>query len=65
MSPIQQTILEKLQTLPPEKQEKVLHFVESLTLEISQPCRPTLEGLWEGLTEDITAAEIVATRQET
>lgn len=30
ISPIQQTILEKLQKLPPEKQGEVLEFIESL-----------------------------------
>jgi len=60
-----QLILEKLRTLPPEKQQEVLHFVESLQRKArgKRPGR-SLRGLWADLGVTITAEDIAEARRE-
>jgi hypothetical protein len=63
---IAEAILDKVQSLPPEKQQKVLQFADSLVHEeaTGHP-RRSLEGLWSGLnTEPITEEDIAEARQE-
>ena len=62
---IEEMVLEKLRGLPPEKQEEVLKFVESLQPAegAKKPLR-SLEGLLEDLNIDITEEDIAEARRE-
>lgn len=58
-------MLAKLRGLPPEKQTKVLEFVESLKREAgSEKSLRSLEGLLEDLNIDITGDDIAQARRE-
>jgi len=60
-----QLILEKVRALPPEKQQKVLDFVESLQRKTrgKRPYR-NLYGLWAEAGVDITEEDIAEARRE-
>ncbi|MGB7553173.1 MAG: hypothetical protein WBM04_02295 [Candidatus Korobacteraceae bacterium] len=62
---IEEQVLERLRDLPPERQEKVLEFVDSL-LEKGLAKRPlrSLRGLWKDLHIDITEEDIANARRE-
>lgn len=62
---IEEMVLKKLRGLPPEKQEEVLKFVESLkpAERAKKPLR-SLEGLLEDLNIDITEEDIAEARRE-
>ncbi len=62
---IEERVLEKLRGLPPEKQQEVLEFVESLKPvgNAKKPLR-SLEGLWADLDIDITEEDIAEARRE-
>ncbi|MBI3977116.1 MAG: DUF2281 domain-containing protein [Chloroflexi bacterium] len=62
---IEQSVVEKLRALPPEKQQEVLDFVEFL-YERSGAKRPrrSLKGLWADLGVDITEEDIAEARRE-
>ncbi len=62
---IEQAVLEKLQTLPPDKQQEVLDFVEFLQHKIAprHPRRSTF-GLLADLNIDITREDIAEARRE-
>ena len=62
---IEEQVLEKLRDLPPEKQKKVLEFVDSLKeKEVSKKPRRSLLGLWADLNIHITEEDIVEARRE-
>lgn len=62
---IEETVLAKLRGLPPEKQTKVLEFVESLKQEASEgKSLRSLEGLLEDLNVDISGDDIAQARRE-
>ena len=63
---IEQTLVEKLRALPPEKQQEALDFVEFLeqkTKAIKRP-RRSLEGLWADLDISLTEEDIAEARKE-
>ena len=62
---IEQTVIEKLKSLPPPQQQEVLDFVEFLNQKNSghQP-RRSLEGLWADLGLSITEEDVAEARQE-
>lgn len=62
---IETDVIEKLKSLPPDKQQQVLDFVEFLQQK-STPKRPrrSLKGLWADLDIDITEADIEEVRRE-
>ena len=62
---IEQSVLEKMQTLPPDKQQEILDFVEFLQHKsgAKQP-RRSLKGLWADLGVDITEEDIAEVRKE-
>jgi len=62
---IEQSVLEKMQELPPDKQQEVLDFVEFLHHKSStkQP-RRSLKGLWADLGVDISEEDIAEVRKE-
>lgn len=62
---IEQAVIEKLRTLPPDKQQQVLDFAEFLQQK-SIPKRPrrSPKGLWADLGIDITEADIDEARRE-
>jgi hypothetical protein len=62
---VEEKVLKELRGLPPEKQQKVLGFLDSLKREDSaeRPLR-SLEGLLEDLNIDITEEDIAAARRE-
>ena len=62
---LEQTILGKLRTLPPEKQREVLDFVDSLEPVQGKPRpRRSLRGLWADLEIEITEKDLAAVRRE-
>ncbi|MCI2429033.1 DUF2281 domain-containing protein [Candidatus Acetothermia bacterium] len=62
---IEESVLERIRALPPEKQKEVLDFVEFLHKKshTSQP-RRSLKGLWADLKVDITEEDITEARRE-
>ena len=62
---IEEIVLEKLRTLPPERKREVLDFIEFLEQK-SRSSRPRrgLEGLWADLGVDITEEDITEARRE-
>jgi hypothetical protein len=63
---IEQQVLEKLRDLPPEKQQEVLDFVDSLKQKNGGPKKPrrSLLGLWADLNTHITEEDIAQARRE-
>ena len=62
---IEQTILEKMRTLPTDKQQEVLDFVEFLQQKsAAKRPRRSLKGLWADLGVDITEEDIAEVRKE-
>lgn len=62
---VERLVLDKLQSLPPDKQQEVLDFVEFLEQK-STPKRPrrSLKGLWADLDVQITEEDIAEVRRE-
>ena len=62
---VAQLVLEKLRTLPVEKQQEVLDFVEFLQQKVmaKRPCR-SVKGLWADLGVQITKEDIAEARRE-
>ena len=62
---VEEQVLEKLRELPPEKQQEVLQFVDSLQKEkgAKKPLR-SLRGLWADLDIRITEEDIAEARRE-
>ncbi len=62
---LEQTLLENLRQLPPEKQQEVLDFAEFLRQKtaLKQPHR-SLKGLWADLDIHISEEDIAEARRE-
>jgi hypothetical protein len=62
---IEDSVIEKLRTLPPERKQQVLDFVEFLEQKsaVKQP-RRSVEGLWADLGVQITEEDINEARRE-
>lgn len=52
-SNIEQTVIEKLRALPPEQQEEVLRFVESLSRRLKNRTPPERMTIWADIDEII------------
>ncbi|MBI1983227.1 MAG: DUF2281 domain-containing protein [Acidobacteria bacterium] len=62
---IEEKVLQTLRELPPEKQEKVLGYAESLkTGSAAKRPRRSLRGLWADLGVEITEEDIAEARRE-
>jgi hypothetical protein len=62
---IEQSILEKLRTLRPEKQREVLDFIEFLRRRsVTKPLHRSLRGLWADLGVRISEENIAEARWE-
>lgn len=61
---IEQAILENLRELPPEKQQEVLHFVQSLTNKTPLTNRRSIKGLCADLGVHLTKEDIDEARRE-
>jgi Protein of unknown function (DUF2281) len=62
---IEQALLEKVRSFPPEMQQEVLDFAEFLQQKIAaKHPRRSIKGLWSGLNIDITEEDIAEARQE-
>ena len=62
---VDQSLIDKLRALPPERQQEVADFVESLSRRSDAKDRkPRLKGLCADLGVQITAEEIDQARQE-
>ena len=61
---IEDEVVSKLRALPPDKQQEVLDFVESLHLARPKGPRRNLKGLWAHLGAHITAQDIADARRE-
>jgi hypothetical protein len=59
----EEVIISKLRSLPPDKQQDVLAFVESLDAKGKKPLKSP-EGLWSDLGFTVSDAEIAEARQE-
>ncbi len=62
---VEQQVLEKLRELPPEKQQEVLEFVDSLSEKngARKPLR-SLRGLWKSFDINISEEDIAEARRE-
>lgn len=61
----EEAMVGKLKTLPVEKQQRVLAFVESLHAEETHASpRRTLKGIWSGFGVDVSEEDIVTARRE-
>ncbi len=62
---IEEAVVEKLRALPPQHQQEVLEFVESLEQRgaVKQP-RRNVKGLWADLNVTITEEDIAQARRE-
>jgi hypothetical protein len=60
---IEQRVVEKLRQLPPEKQKKVLDFVDSLK-DQQNAQRRSLLGLWSDLNVHVTEDDLAQARRE-
>ena len=63
---IEDAVIERVRTLPPEKQREVLDFVDSLGGPSKKKMpRKSLEGLWAGMNPSpITDGDIAKAREE-
>ena len=61
---IEQTVLEKLRSLPPQEQQEVLDFVDFLGDKQKKRPRKSLNGLWADLSADITEEDISEIRRQ-
>jgi len=62
---IDQTVLEKLRHLPPDRQQEVLDFVESLEQKtVRKPIRKRLKGLCADLGVTLTEEDVAQARRE-
>lgn len=62
---IEQQVLQKLRELPPEKQQEVLDFVDSLKKDDGTPKKLRgLEGIWADLDIQITDEDIAEARRQ-
>jgi hypothetical protein len=62
---IEDTVLEKLRALPPERQQEVLEFVEALAAGVARRRpRRSAEGLWAELGVTVTDGDIAQARRE-
>ena len=62
---IEKAVLEKLLKLPPDKQKKVLDFVEILEKNAGATRhRRSLKGLWSDLGVEVSSEDIVEARRE-
>jgi hypothetical protein len=61
---VAEKVVEKLNSLPPEKQQEVLDFVESLSAEHSPERLIDPKGLWAGRGCDISQEELAEARRE-
>lgn len=62
---IEQALLEKVRSLPLEKQQELLNFAEFLQQKVAvKRPRRTVKGLWAGFSIDITEEDIAESRQE-
>lgn len=62
---LEQTVMEKLKALPPNKQQEALDFIEFLEHKTAgKRPRRSLEGLWADLGVEITEEDIAQARRE-
>jgi len=59
-----QQILERVQSLPPDQQKKVLDFADSLRTRLAGGPRRKLKGLWADLGVSISEEDIAEARRE-
>jgi hypothetical protein len=63
---LEESFLEKLRQLPPDKQREVLDFVEFLQKKIAAQGTPrrSVKGLWADLGSNVTEADIAEARAD-
>ena len=62
---IQQSVVEILEVLPPDKQQELLHFAESLQAQnIAKKPRKSLKGIWSDLEINLTEEDLTEARRE-
>jgi hypothetical protein len=62
---LEQAVLDKLRTLPPDRQQEVLDFAEFLQQKnlLKRPLK-SVKGMWANLDMDITEEDIAQARKE-
>jgi hypothetical protein len=62
---LEQAVLDKLRTLPPDRQQEVLDFAEFLQQKnlLKRPLK-SVKGMWDHLDMDITEEDIAQARKE-
>lgn len=62
---IQRSVIEILEVLPPDKQQELLHFAESLQAQnIAKKPRKSLKGIWSYLEINLTEEDLAEARRE-
>jgi len=62
---LEQAVLDKLRTLPPDKQQEVLDFAEFLQQKtLTKKPLKSVKGMWNNLDIDITEEDIAQARKE-
>ena len=62
---IQQSVVEILEVLPPDKQQELLHFAKSLQAQnIAKKPRKNLKGIWSDLEMNLTEDDLAEARRE-
>ncbi|MGB8648262.1 MAG: DUF2281 domain-containing protein [Anaerolineae bacterium] len=61
---MEQQLLSKWRSLPPDKQREMLDFAEFLERKMAKRASRNLEGLWADLPINITDQDIVEARKE-
>jgi hypothetical protein len=62
---IQRSVIEILAVLPPDKQQELLHFAESLQAQnIAKEPRKSLKGIWSDLEMNLTEEDLAEAKRE-
>jgi hypothetical protein len=62
---IQRSVIEILEILPPDKQQELLHFAESLQAQnIAKKPRKSLKGIWSDLEINLTEEDLAKAKRE-
>ena len=62
---VKRSVVEILEVLPPDKQEELLHFAESLQAQnVAKKPRKSLKGIWSDLDINLTEEDLTEARRE-
>ena len=62
---VQRSVVEILEVLPPDKQQELLHFAESLQAQnVAKKPQKSLKGIWSDLEINLTEEDLAEARRE-